>query len=257
MPLACAKASVPQPGRAGAAAEAAPSSAGEPSARIAGVVGLVGAARVHLASALARLARGVGARAGALVCRGCVRTGRSIRAAGVAGRGRTGTIHVGGAAAHRVALLALDHLPIAVAHAVVVRLAEVTAARGRKPVLVALVHRHGLAGIAALRGGLAGVGALLRGGLAGVGVLLRRRLAGVIRAGVPVLGASRGYGERQAEDRKCEDLHRCASIQECAFYKSGWRRPDAGTTHGRSVGCFVSPRSATLENLTARNSRAA
>src|SRR5438132_6895407 len=219
MPLACAKEPGPKPGRAGAAAAAAPSSAGEPSARVARVVGLVGAARVHLTSALARLVRGVGARAGALVCRGGVRVGRSIRAASVAGRGGAGTIHVGWAAAHRVALLALDHLPVAVAHAVVVRLAEVTAARGRRPVLVALVHRHGLAGLAALRCGLVVVGVLLRGGLAGVGVLLRRRLAGVIRAGVPVLRAGPGYGERPAEDRKCEDLHRCASIQECAFYK--------------------------------------
>src|SRR5438132_12714558 len=211
MPLACAKEPGPKPGRAGAAAAAAPSSTGEPSARIARVVGLVGAARVHLTSPLARLVRGVGARTGALVCRGWVRAGRSIRAAGVAGRGGPGTIHARGAAAHRVALLALDHLPVALAHALVVRLAEVTAARGRRPVLFALVHRHGLAGLAALRGGLAGVGARLRRGLAGVGArlrrglagvgaLLRRGLAGVIRAGVPVLSAGRRYGKRQAED---------------------------------------------------------
>src|SRR5437868_3981391 len=215
MSLAFAKGLAPRPG---AAAAAAPADGGKPSARIAWVLGLVvRAARVHVPSALARLARGVGARAGARVGGGCVRTRRAARAAGVAGRGGARAIHGGRAAAHRVALLALAHLPVAVAHACVVRLAEVMAARGRGPILRLLVHRGGLAGVAGLRGGLGGVGALLRGGLGGVsallrgglggvGALLRGRLAAVI--GVLVLRAGRGYGERQAEDRKCEELHR-------------------------------------------------
>src|SRR3989454_5714380 len=198
MSLAFAKGLTPRPGRAGAAAAAAPAGGRKPSARIAWVLGLVvRAARGHVPSALTRLARGVGARAGARVGGGCVRTRRAARAARVAGRGGARAIHGGRAAAHRMALLALDHLPVAVAHAFVVRLAEVMAARGRGPILRLLVHRGGLAGVAGLRGGLGGVGALLRG-----------RLAGVIRAGVPVLRAGRGYGERQAEDRKCEELHR-------------------------------------------------
>src|SRR5947209_8136477 len=90
-------------------------------------------------------------------------------------------------------------------------------AGGGGPILRLLVHRGGLAGVAGLRGGLGGVsallrcglggvGALLRGGLGGVSALLRGRLAAVI--GVLVLRAGRGYGERQAEDRKCEELHR-------------------------------------------------
>src|SRR2546430_8217401 len=156
MPSACAKEPGPKPGRAGAAAAAAPSSAGEPSARIARAVGLVGAARVHLTSPLARLVRGVGARTGALVCRGWVRAGRSIRAAGVAGRGGPGTIHARGAAAHRVALLALDHLPVALAHALVVRLAEVTAARGRRAVRFAPGPRRCPARLSGPRRGRAG-----------------------------------------------------------------------------------------------------
>src|SRR5437870_6583070 len=146
MSLAFAKGLTPRPGRAGAAAAAAPAGGRKPSARIAWVLGLVvRAARVHVPSALARLARGVGARAGARVGGGCVRTRRAARAAGVAGRGGARAIHGGRAAAHRMALLALDHLPVAVAHAFVVRLAEVMAARGRGPILRLLVHRGGLA----------------------------------------------------------------------------------------------------------------
>src|SRR5256712_8452091 len=220
------------PGRAGAAAAAAPAGGGKPSARIAWVLGLVvRAARVHVPSALARLARGVGARAGARVGGGCVRTRRAARAAGVAGRGGARAIHGGRAAAHRMALLALDHLPVAVAHAFVVRLAEVMAARGRGPILRLLVHRGGLAGVAGLRGGLGGVSALLRGGLGGVGALLRGRLAAVI-GGVLVLRAGRAYGERQAKDRKCEELHRMPPFKGVRSASEGGDYPTLGQRTG-------------------------
>src|SRR2546422_7277780 len=243
MSLAFAKGLTPRPGRAGAAAAAAPAGGRKPSARIAWVLGLVvRAARVHVPSALARLARGVGARAGARVGGGCVRTRRAARAAGVAGRGGARAIHGDRAAAHRMALLALDHLPVAVAHAFVVRLAEVMAARGRGPILRLLVHRGGLAGVAGLRGGLGGVSALLRAGLGGVGALLRCRLGGVgallrgrlaaVIGGVLVLRAGRGYGERQAEDRKGEELHRMPPFKGVRSASEGGDEPTPGQRTG-------------------------
>src|SRR2546426_10476848 len=94
MSLAFAKGLTPRPGRAGAAAAAAPAGGRKPSARVAWVLGLVvRAARVHVPSALTRLARGVGARAGARVGGGGGRTRRAARAAGVAGRGGGGAVH--------------------------------------------------------------------------------------------------------------------------------------------------------------------
>src|SRR2546428_3706616 len=219
------------PGRAGAAAAAAPAGGGKPSARIAWVLGLVvRAARVHVPSALARLARGVGARAGARVGGGCVRTRRAARAAGVAGRGGARAIHGGRAAAHRMALLALDHLPVAVAHAFVVRLAEVMAARPRADPSPSCPSRWPCR-VAGLRGGLGGVSALLRGGLGGVGALLRGRLAAVI-GGVLVLRAGRGYGERQAEDRKCEELHRMPPFKGVRSASEGGDYPTLGQRTG-------------------------
>src|SRR2546425_51644 len=136
------------PGRAGAAAAAAPAGGGKPSARIAWVLGLVvRAARVHVPSALAGL-------------------------------------------------------------------------------------RGGLGGVSALlRAGLGGVGALLRCGLGGVGALLRGRLAAVI-GGVLVLRAGRGYGERQAEDRKGEELHRMPPFKGVRSASEGGDYPTLGQRTG-------------------------
>src|SRR5919109_36195 len=168
--------------------------------------------------------------------RSCPRLARGVRGRACR-RGGARTIHAGGAAAHRMALHALDHFPVALAHAFVVRLADVAAASGSGPVVRG--PRGG--GVGALPGALRG--ALVALGRAGV-LVLHGALAALRRAGVLVLRVGRRNGERQREDRKCDVFHRGASVGPCALQvtvatsrRRGNARPYAGG--GRDVRASV------------------
>src|SRR5919109_239536 len=149
--------------------------------------------------------------------RSCPRLARGVRGRACR-RGGARTIHAGGAAAHRMALHALDHFPVALAHAFVVRLADVAAASGSGPVV--------------------------RGPRGGGVLALPGALAALRRAGVLVLRVGRRNGERQREDRKCDVFHRGASVGPCALQvtvatsrRRGNARPYAGG--GRDVRASV------------------